>query len=127
VLNIRVGYYRTVWMLLNGGAAASSNLHTLVQYVEWVDRHLNETCGYQWFTSTVLALHSDIRCCRPTFFKFEILHESAKSRARVGRITTPHGVVNTPGFVPVGTNGAIKGVTMEAADSAGCELMFMNA
>jgi hypothetical protein len=41
-------------------------------------------------------------------FRFEVLHESKKpgSRARVGRIHTPHGVIDTPCFVPVGTNGA---------------------
>jgi hypothetical protein len=45
-------------------------------------------------------------------FRFEVLHESKKpgSRARVGRIHTPHGVIDTPCFVPVGTNGALKAV-----------------
>ena len=44
------------------------------------------------------------------FFRFEILHESAKSGARVGRIHTPHGIVDTPGYVAVATNAALKGV-----------------
>ena len=35
----------------------------------------------------------------PDFFRFELLHQSSKSAARVGRIHTPHGIVNTPGFV----------------------------
>ena len=45
-------------------------------------------------------------------FRFEVLHESKKpgSRARVGRIHTPHGTIDTPCFVPVGTNGALKAV-----------------
>ena len=45
-------------------------------------------------------------------FRFEVLHESKKpgSRARVGRIHTPHGCIDTPCFVPVGTNGALKAV-----------------
>jgi queuine tRNA-ribosyltransferase len=45
-------------------------------------------------------------------FRFEVLHVSkvAGSRARVGRLHTPHGIVDTPGFVPVGTNGALKAV-----------------
>ena len=33
-----------------------------------------------------------------SFFRFEILHESTKSQARVGRIHTPHGIIDTPGF-----------------------------
>ena len=41
-------------------------------------------------------------------FKFEVLHTSKKSRARVGKITTAHGVIDTPNFVGVGTNGTLK-------------------
>ncbi|OQR88522.1 queuine tRNA ribosyltransferase [Thraustotheca clavata] len=61
------------------------------------------------------------------FFRFEILYESTKSRARVGRIHTPHGPIDTPGFVPVGTNAALKGVTQQQADAAGVQLMFANS
>ena len=35
------------------------------------------------------------------YFRYELVHQSAVSGARVGRIHTPHGVVDTPGFVPV--------------------------
>ena len=41
-------------------------------------------------------------------FHFEILRCSSKSRARLGRIHTPHGVIDTPNFVAVGTNGTLK-------------------
>ncbi|CAK4169354.1 unnamed protein product [Aphanomyces euteiches] len=61
------------------------------------------------------------------FFRFEIVHESKKSKARVGRIHTPHGIIDTPGFVPVGTNAALKGVTQKQADDAGAQLMFANS
>ena len=44
------------------------------------------------------------------FFRFEVVHQSAKSRARAGRIHTPRGIIDTPGFVPVGTNGAVSAV-----------------
>ena len=61
-------------------------------------------------------------------FRFEVLHASSKpgSRARVGRLHTPHGVVDTPGFVPVGTNGALKAVALADADDVGMQLMFCN-
>ena len=36
-------------------------------------------------------------------FRFEILATSRHSHARVGRIVTPHGIVDTPGFVAVAT------------------------
>ena len=39
---------------------------------------------------------------------FELLHTDAKSKARRGRLTTPHGVIETPIFMPVGTQGSVK-------------------
>ncbi|GKY93769.1 hypothetical protein MPSEU_000344100 [Mayamaea pseudoterrestris] len=60
------------------------------------------------------------------FFRFEILHESTKSGARVGRIHTPHGIVDTPGFVAVATNAALKGVDFRDAAKAGQQLVFAN-
>jgi queuine tRNA-ribosyltransferase len=65
---------------------------------------------------------------QPGFFHHELLHLSTRegSRARVGRLHTPHGTVETPGFVVVGTNGAVKFVDHRAADDAGMELMFSN-
>lgn len=61
-----------------------------------------------------------------TAFRFEILHRSKKSRARLGRITTPHGVIDTPNFVAVGTNGTIKALDNEMVDAIGLQLMFCN-
>jgi queuine tRNA-ribosyltransferase len=60
------------------------------------------------------------------FFRFEILHQSTKSQARVGRIHTPHGIIDTPGFVAVATNAALKGVEFKDADDAGQQLIFAN-
>ncbi len=58
--------------------------------------------------------------------KFEILYQSKKSRARVGRIHTPHGVIDTPNFVAVGTNGSIKGLDSLVVENLGIQLMFCN-
>ncbi|KAL7540433.1 hypothetical protein ACHAXR_010110 [Thalassiosira sp. AJA248-18] len=60
------------------------------------------------------------------YFRFEVLHQSTKSLARVGRIITPHGVIDTPGFVAVGTNAALKALDFPAADDAGQQLVFSN-
>ncbi|GAB4820870.1 hypothetical protein N2152v2_007916 [Parachlorella kessleri] len=60
------------------------------------------------------------------YFRFEIVHRSSKSAAKVGRIHTPHGVIDTPGFVAVGTNGALKAVDIPWADAEGLQLMFCN-
>lgn len=59
-------------------------------------------------------------------FRFEILHRSSISRARVGRIHTRHGIIDTPNFVAVGTNGTIKGLDNETVDAIGLQLMFCN-
>ena len=60
------------------------------------------------------------------YFHFEILHESKKSLARVGRIHTPHGIIDTPSYVAVATNGAIKGVDFRTVDNTGQQLVFCN-
>ena len=59
-------------------------------------------------------------------FRFEIIHQSTRSRARVGRIHTPHGIIETPNFVPVATNGALKAVDSIAAQPINIQLMFCN-
>ena len=59
-------------------------------------------------------------------FRFELIHQSSKSRARVGRIHTPHGIIDTPNFVAVGTNGTLKGLDSETVNSLGLQLMFCN-
>lgn len=57
---------------------------------------------------------------------FELVHQSKKSRARVGRIHTPHGVIDTPGFVAVGTNGTLKSLDTKTVGEIGLQLMFCN-
>ncbi|MEW6771443.1 MAG: tRNA guanosine(34) transglycosylase Tgt, partial [Bacillota bacterium] len=42
-------------------------------------------------------------------FRFEIVKEDGA--ARCGRLLTPHGVVDTPVFMPVGTQGTVKAMT----------------
>lgn len=59
-------------------------------------------------------------------FKFEILSQSKKSNARLGRIHTPHGTVETPGFIFCGTKANVKGVTIEQVKSAGAQIVLSN-
>src|ERR1700683_4609786 len=47
--------------------------------------------------------------------------------ARRGRLHLAHGVVDTPAFMPVGTRGAVKGVTADDLDRLGVSLMLANA
>ena len=57
---------------------------------------------------------------------FRLLHQSKKSRARAGIISTPHGDIETPTFVPVATQGAIKALVEDAAVRAGTQLIIAN-
>ena len=59
-------------------------------------------------------------------FRFELIHTSKKSSARVGKIHTPHGIIDTPGFVAVGTNGTIKSLDNSMVQEIGLQLMFCN-
>jgi len=61
-----------------------------------------------------------------TSFHFELLHRSKKSRARVGRIHTPHGIIDTPNFVAVGTNGTVKALDNSLLHDINLQLMFCN-
>jgi queuine tRNA-ribosyltransferase len=59
-------------------------------------------------------------------FSFKVLYTSKRSKARVGQITTPHGIIETPNFVPVGTNATLKSVDCVMADNLDIQLMFCN-
>ena len=47
-------------------------------------------------------------------------------QARTGRLQTPHGLVETPAFMPVGTRGAVRGVTQRALEEAGAAIVLAN-
>ncbi len=57
---------------------------------------------------------------------FEVLHKDSGSAARLGLLTTAHGQVETPVFMPVGTAGAVKGITPQQLKETGCELVLAN-
>jgi queuine tRNA-ribosyltransferase len=57
-------------------------------------------------------------------FDFHLTHTDGG--ARRGLMTTAHGVVETPAFMPVGTQGAVKGVTHSELDALGAEILLSN-
>lgn len=57
---------------------------------------------------------------------FEILSTDSGSSARQGLLTTPHGKVETPVFMPVGTAGAVKGITPQQLEETGSVLVLAN-
>ena len=58
-------------------------------------------------------------------FQFELL-KTDPSGARLGRLTTPHGVIETPAFMPVGTAGTVKALTQETLEELGVGLLLAN-
>jgi queuine tRNA-ribosyltransferase len=60
-------------------------------------------------------------------FKYEIKHASEKGLARVGTITTPHGEIQTPAFIPVGTKATVKSVLPGAMEDLGAQALLSNA
>ena len=61
---------------------------------------------------------------RMTGFSFEVLHTDGDARA--GEIRTPRGTVRTPAFMPVGTQGALKGVHWHEVREAGADIVLGN-
>jgi len=58
-------------------------------------------------------------------FSFRTSHDAGS--ARLGWFSTPHGVVETPAFMPVGTHGTIKGLSVEEVTAAGAQMILSNA
>ena len=58
--------------------------------------------------------------------RFELLTTDALTRARLGRLLTPHGVVETPAFMPVGTQGTVKGLTPDDLREVGAQIVLAN-
>jgi queuine tRNA-ribosyltransferase len=63
----------------------------------------------------------------PQPLRFTIVHESKATGARVGRVETLHGGFDTPAFMPVGSRGAVKGVTADQLRASGAQIVLANA
>jgi queuine tRNA-ribosyltransferase len=58
-------------------------------------------------------------------FAFEVL-QSDPTGARRGRLRTPHGIIETPVFMPVGTAATVKGLTQDALEELGAHIILAN-
>ena len=57
---------------------------------------------------------------------FELFKTDTATRARLGRVTTRHGAFDTPAFMPVGTQGTIKGVPPDHVAATGSQIILAN-
>jgi len=60
-------------------------------------------------------------------FSFEVVARDPGTGARRGRLHTPHGVIETPAFMPVGTYGAVKGIAPWDLRQLGAQIVLSNA
>ncbi len=60
-------------------------------------------------------------------YSYTLIHQDTSTSARVGKLHTPHGVVNTPIFMPVGTRGTVKACTPQMlSDQIQAEIILAN-
>jgi len=59
-------------------------------------------------------------------FRYELLHVDAQCGARLGRLHTSHGSVDLPAFMPVGTCGTVKGLSIRQVQETGSQILLGN-
>ena len=57
---------------------------------------------------------------------FEILKQDKKSKARLGLLKTPHGDIQTPAFMPIGTKASVKTLSSDEVRALGAEVILSN-
>lgn len=75
--------------------------------------------------ASLVSCHSSL-LSMPSNFKFEVLARDPDTHARLGRLHTPHGVIETPAFMPVGTCGTVKAMTQEQLEEVGAQVILGN-
>jgi len=59
-------------------------------------------------------------------FQFEVIQQHSHSKARLGKITTSRGIIETPAFMPVGTQGTVKALSPEDVEQCGAQIILGN-
>ncbi|MCU0697502.1 MAG: tRNA guanosine(34) transglycosylase Tgt [Myxococcaceae bacterium] len=62
----------------------------------------------------------------PSLVRYELLHVDANTGARRGRLHTPHGIIETPIFMPVGTAGSVKAVAPDDLRALEAQIILGN-
>lgn len=66
-------------------------------------------------------------CQNNNYFSFELLHTDKNTGARAGILHTPHGDIETPIFMPVGTNSSVKMLTNYDIEQTGAQIILANS
>lgn len=59
-------------------------------------------------------------------FSYEVIKECKQSGARIGKLYTPHGVIETPVFMPVGTQATVKSLSPEELEQVHAQIILSN-
>jgi queuine tRNA-ribosyltransferase len=59
-------------------------------------------------------------------FNFTVIKKDTITKGRLGRLVTAHGVVETPAFMPVGTQGSVKALSPRDLEEMGCQMVLAN-
>ena len=59
-------------------------------------------------------------------FNFTVIKKDRATAARLGRLVTAHGEVETPAFMPVGTQGSVKAMSSRDLEEIGCQMVLAN-
>ena len=65
-------------------------------------------------------------CYNPFTVSTSFHIEKTAASARLGRLTTPHGIIETPVFMPVGTLASVKGISQETLEELGAQIILGN-
>lgn len=58
--------------------------------------------------------------------RFELIKECKNTKARLGKLHTPHGVIDTPAFMPVGTQATVKAMSPDELKDIGAQIILSN-
>ena len=78
-------------------------------------------------TYTLHAKRYKLYSDQKDYMSFKLVHKDRVSKARAGVLTTPHGKVHTPVFMPVGTQATVKTLSNEEVKKAGADIILGNA
>ena len=57
---------------------------------------------------------------------YRLIKKSSQCKARLGRVFTARGIIDTPAFMPVGTNATVKGIAAQYLRDCGAQIILAN-
>jgi len=90
------------------------------------DPHPLNSDPYLYTSKDSSNTHTEKQNAPSHTLRFEVIHQSTKSSARLGRLHTPHGTIDTPAFIFCATNASLKGLSTEVLRSLGIQIILSN-